>query len=83
MVGMAELSEQMRRRIEEIFGDALPVTTSDERGAVEPRREAGPVVLHHHQFFLEIAARAFGSNPAFAGSFQVGQGGFEALHGGV
>ncbi|MFB9742149.1 hypothetical protein ACFFOU_13630 [Pseudonocardia sulfidoxydans] len=34
---MAELSEQMRRRIEEIFGDTLPVTTSDERGDDEPR----------------------------------------------
>lgn len=39
MVGMVELSEQMRRRIEEIFGDALPVTTSDERGDDEPRRD--------------------------------------------
>lgn len=36
---MAELSEQMRRRIEEIFGDVLPVTTSDERGDDEPRRD--------------------------------------------
>jgi hypothetical protein len=26
-----ELSEQQRRRIAEVFGDVLPVTTSDER----------------------------------------------------
>lgn len=37
MEGMAELSEQMRRRIEEIFGDVLPATTSDERGDDDPR----------------------------------------------
>ncbi|GAY12694.1 hypothetical protein [Pseudonocardia sp. N23] len=37
---MAELSEQMRRRIEEVFGDVLPVTTSDERGDDEPRTDA-------------------------------------------
>ena len=36
---MAELSEQMRRRIEEIFGDVLPATTRDERGEDEPRRD--------------------------------------------
>ena len=29
---MAELPEHLRRRLDEVFGDALPSTTSDERG---------------------------------------------------
>ncbi len=28
---MAELPEPLRRRLEEVFGDVLPATTSDER----------------------------------------------------
>jgi hypothetical protein len=29
---MAELPEHLRRRLDEVFGEALPSTTSDERG---------------------------------------------------
>jgi hypothetical protein len=28
---MAELPEDLRRRLDEVFGDVLPATTSDER----------------------------------------------------
>lgn len=31
MVGVEELPERLRRRLDEVFGDVLPSTTSDER----------------------------------------------------
>jgi hypothetical protein len=39
---MAELPDHLRRRLDEVFGDVLPATTSDERGDDEPNaRDAG------------------------------------------
>jgi hypothetical protein len=29
--GVGEMPDQVRRRLEEVFGDVLPTTTSDER----------------------------------------------------
>jgi len=31
-----ELPEQLRRRLDEVFGEVLPSTTSDERGDEDP-----------------------------------------------
>lgn len=33
---MAEVPEQLRRRLDEVFGDVLPATTSDERDDGDP-----------------------------------------------
>jgi len=33
---MAELPENLRRRLDEVFGDVLPTTTSDERTDADP-----------------------------------------------
>lgn len=51
-----ELPEQLRRRLDEVFGDVLPSTTSDERGDdVPPAADPGEESLlaerppHHDQ----------------------------------
>jgi hypothetical protein len=41
-----ELPEQLRRRLDEVFGEVLPSTTSDERGEELLRAERPP---HHDQ----------------------------------
>lgn len=33
---MGELSEEMRRRLDEVFGEAMPDTTADERDPEPP-----------------------------------------------
>jgi hypothetical protein len=33
---MGELPEELRRRLDKVFGDVLPVTTGDERDDPEP-----------------------------------------------
>jgi len=38
--GRAEADWERRRRLAEVFGDALPDTTSDERDPDEPAQEA-------------------------------------------
>ncbi|MBN9096813.1 MAG: hypothetical protein J0I49_01655 [Pseudonocardia sp.] len=35
--GVGEMPDQVRRRLEEVFGDVLPSTTSDERDDDAPR----------------------------------------------
>jgi hypothetical protein len=52
--GVDELPEPVRRRLDEVFGDVLPSTTSDERDD-QPDRHAGDAELlanrppHHDQ----------------------------------
>jgi len=35
--GVTEIPDRVRRRLEEVFGDVLPSTTSDERDDERPR----------------------------------------------
>ena len=50
-----ELPEQLRRRLDEVFGEVLPSTTSDERGVDDPPADPGDELLlaerppHHDQ----------------------------------
>jgi hypothetical protein len=52
--GVDELPEQVRRRLDEVFGDVLPDTTSDEREDPQDPRSADAALLadrppHHDQ----------------------------------
>ena len=38
---MDELPDPVRRRLDEVFGDVLPATTSDERDDRDDRRDTG------------------------------------------
>jgi hypothetical protein len=47
---MAELSEPLRRRLEEVFGDVLPATTGDER---DDRDGAGAEAVGEQELLAE------------------------------